>query len=156
MIRKFKFEDQIYESLSCLPMAARRKLDALGIKISLAQWEQLGRGEWLMICHAPSGSEDERQALRTFIGEATFARTGSPPKTLPDDARQSARPPARVPDLLARNARATGVELDDTAWAAMDEDERYALIKLGDNEKPSHNFAAALEEFMASDRLEAK
>ena len=65
-------------------------------------------------------------------------------------------PPARVPDLLARNARATGVELDDTAWAAMDEDERYALIKLGDNEKPSHNFAAALEEFMASDRLEAK
>ena len=156
MIRKFKFEHQIYESLNCLPMAARRKLDAVGIKISLAQWEQLGRGERLMICHAPSGSEDERQALRTFIGEATFARTGSPPKTLPDDARQSACPPARVPDLLARNARATGVELDDTAWAAMDEDERYALIKLGDNEKPSHNFAAALEEFLASDRLEAK
>jgi hypothetical protein len=74
MIRKFKFEHQIYESLNCLPMAARRKLDALGIKISLAQWEQLGRGERLMICHAPSGSEDERQALRTFIGEATFAR----------------------------------------------------------------------------------
>jgi hypothetical protein len=67
MIRKFKFEHQIYESLNCLPMAARRKLDALGIKISLAQWEQLGRGERLMICHAPSGSEDERQALRTFI-----------------------------------------------------------------------------------------
>ena len=60
-----------------------------------------------MIYHAPSGSEDERQALRTFIGEATFARTGAPPKTLPDDARQSACPPARVPDLLARNARAT-------------------------------------------------
>src|SRR5260370_21615023 len=121
MIRKFKFEDQIYESLSCLPMAARRKLDALGIKISLAQWEQLGRGERLMICHAPSGSEDERQALRTFIGEATFARTGSPPKTLPDDARQSACPPARVPDLLARNAPATAVDLDHTPSAPMDQ-----------------------------------
>ncbi len=34
MIRKFKFEDQIYESLSCLPMAARRKLDALGNRSS--------------------------------------------------------------------------------------------------------------------------
>ena len=54
MIRKFKFEEEIYESLNCLPMAARRKLDALGVKLSLAQWEQLGRGERLMICHAPS------------------------------------------------------------------------------------------------------
>jgi len=56
MIRKFKFEDEIYESLNCLPMAARRKLDALGVKLSLARWEKLGRGERLMICHAPSAS----------------------------------------------------------------------------------------------------
>jgi len=67
MIRKFKFENEIYESLNCLPMAARRKLDELGGKLSLAQWEQLGRGERLMICHGPSASEEERDALRTFI-----------------------------------------------------------------------------------------
>ncbi len=156
MIRKFRFEDEIYESLSCLPMAARRKLDALGIKISLAQWEQLGRGERLMICHALSGSEEERDALRTFIEEATVVRTGSPPKTLPEDVRLSACPPAHLPDLLARNARAIGIELDDTAWAAMDEDQRYALIKLGDTEKPSDNFEAALGEFLASDYVEVK
>ena len=47
MIRKFKFEAEIYESLNCLPMATRRKLDAVGIKLHLAQWEQLGRGERL-------------------------------------------------------------------------------------------------------------
>jgi hypothetical protein len=83
MIRKFKFEDEIYESLNCLPMAARRKLDALGVKLSLAQWERLGRGERLMICHAPSASEEERDALRTFIEEATIERAGLAPKTLP-------------------------------------------------------------------------
>jgi hypothetical protein len=53
MMRKFKFEAEIYDSLNCLPLAARRKLDALGIKLHLAQWEQFGRGERLMICHAP-------------------------------------------------------------------------------------------------------
>jgi len=37
MILKFKFEDEIYESLNCLPMAVRRKLDALGVRLSLAQ-----------------------------------------------------------------------------------------------------------------------
>ena len=96
MIRKFKFEAEIYESLNCLPMAARRKLDAVGIKLRLAQWEQLGRGERLMICHAPADSEEEQSALRTFIEEVALARTGSPAKTLSDDTRrrQSARSPA--------------------------------------------------------------
>jgi hypothetical protein len=50
MIRKFKLEAEIYESLNCLPMAA------VGIKLHLAQWGQLGRGERLMICHAPADS----------------------------------------------------------------------------------------------------
>src|SRR5688500_11279913 len=80
MMRKFTFEAEIYDSLNCLPMAARRKLDALGIKLHLAQWEQLGRGERLMICHAPTDSDDERSALRAFIEEAVLARTGSPTK----------------------------------------------------------------------------
>ena len=59
IIRKFEFEADIYESLNCLPMAARRKLDALGIKVHLAQWEQFGRGERLMICHAPTDTEKD-------------------------------------------------------------------------------------------------
>jgi hypothetical protein len=148
MIRKFKFEAEIYDSLNCLPMAARRKLDALGIKLHLAQWEQLGRGERLMICHAPSGSDEECLALKTFIEEAALARSGAPATILPEDSRRSASPPAYPPEVLVRNARAAGVELDNDAWARLDDDQRYALIKLGDTEKPSHNLAAALEEFL--------
>jgi hypothetical protein len=150
MIRKFKFEADIYESLKCLPMAARRKLDALGIKIHLAQWEQFGRGERLMICHAPANTEEERCALRTFIEEVTIARTGSPATVLPEEARQSAYPPAHPPLSLVHNARAFGVALDEGAWTALDDDQRYALIKLGDSEKPSHNLELALQEFFES------
>lgn len=151
MIRKFEFEADIYESLNCLPMAARRKLDALGIKLHLVQWEQLGRGERLMICHAPADSEEERSALRTFIEEVALARTGSPAEILPDDVRRSANPPDHPPRVLAQHARASGVELDDKAWAVLDDDQRYALIKLGDSEKPSHNLELALQEFLESD-----
>ena len=150
MIRKFKFEAEIYESLNCLPMAARRKLDAVGIKLHLAQWEQLGRGERLMICHAPADSEEEQRALRTFIEEVALARTGSPAKILPDDARRSANPPDHAPKVLAQHARVSGVELDEKAWVALDDDQRYALIKLGDSEKPSHNLKVALQEFFES------
>jgi hypothetical protein len=106
MIRKFKFEAEVYESLNCLPMAARRKLDAVGIKLHLAQWEQLGRGERLMICHASADSHEERSALRTFIEEIALVRTGSPAKILPDHARRSANPPDNPPQVLAQHARA--------------------------------------------------
>src|ERR1700720_4343352 len=129
MIRTFKFEAEIYESLNCLPMAARRKLDAVGIKLHLAQWEQLGRGERLMICHAPADSEEEQSALRTFIEEVALARTDSPAKILSHDARRSADPPNQPPQMQAQHARVVGVELDDKAWAALDDDQRYALIK---------------------------
>jgi len=147
MIRKFKFEDEIYSSLSCLPMAARRKLDQLGIKIGLEQWQQLGRGERLMICHAPTASAEETEALRIFINEVTLAKCGTKPKDLPEEKRQGAKPPASAPALLVENARASGVALTPAAWAALDDDQRYALIKLG-VEKQSHNLKAALDEFV--------
>jgi hypothetical protein len=147
MMRKFQFEADVYESLNCLPMAARRKLDALGIKVHLSQWEQFGRGERLMICHAPADTEEERSALRTFIEEVAISRTGSAAEVLPQEARQSASPPAHPPLSLVQNARALGVELDGEAWARLDDDERYALIKLGDAKKPSHNLKPALREF---------
>ncbi|MBV8361699.1 MAG: hypothetical protein JO189_27745, partial [Deltaproteobacteria bacterium] len=67
MMRQFDFEAEIYESLSCLPMAARRKLDRLGLKISLEQWQRLSRAERLMICHAPASMPDECEVLKSFI-----------------------------------------------------------------------------------------
>jgi hypothetical protein len=147
MMRRFQFEAEVYESLSCLPMTARRKLDQLGIKIGLEQWQQLGRGERLMICHAPTASADETEALRIFINEVTLARCGTKPKELPEEKRQGAQPPASVPALLVENAKANGVALTQSAWGALDDEQRYALIKLG-IEKQSHNFKAALAEFV--------
>jgi len=49
MIRKFKFEDEMHESLQCVPMAVRRKLDRVGLKVGLEQWKALDRGERLAI-----------------------------------------------------------------------------------------------------------
>jgi hypothetical protein len=147
MMRRFQFEAEVYESLSCLPMAARRKLDLLGIKISLDQWQHLGRGERLMICHAPTNSAEESEALRLFINETTMAKAGSAPKELAMEIRQSARPPKAPPPRLIENAKSLGVTFTQTEWDGLDDDQRYALIKLG-VEKNSHNLKAAMQEFL--------
>ena len=147
MMRRFQFEAEVYESLSCLPMAARRKLDLLGIKISLDQWQHLGRGERLMICHAPTNSAEESEALRLFINEATIAKAGSAPKELAAEKRETARPPKAPPARLIENAKSVGVTFTQTEWDGLDDDQRYALIKLG-VEKNSHNLKAAMNEFL--------
>jgi len=147
MIRKFKFEDEIYASLSCLPMAARRKLDQLGLKIGFDQWQQLSRGERLMICHAPIACEDEIEALRLFVNETMLAKSGAAPKALPPEKLQAVNPPQTVPPRLVESAQKSGVTLTQDAWAALDDDERYALIKLG-VEKESHKLKKALDEFV--------
>jgi hypothetical protein len=135
MIRRFKFEDEVHQTLSCVPMAVRRKLDRVGVKLSLEQWQQLGRGERLAIC--------------LFIREAVKDRCGgATPKELPDEVRAAADPPAHPPALLVERARDVGITLGEREWARLDSDERYALIKLGAGAEPSHNLAAGLRELL--------
>ena len=148
MIRRFKFEDEIHQNLSCVPMHARRKLDRAGVKISLGQWQALGRGERLAICHLPAESEDECDALRMFIEEAVRNRGAGEAKPLSDEARRAADPPPTPPSRLIDNARAEGVALNQVEWDRLDPDERYALLKLGGGAERSHNLGAALREFL--------
>jgi hypothetical protein len=147
MIRKFKFEDEMHESLQCVPMAVRRKLDRVGLKIGLEQWKGLDRGQRLAICHIPTDSSEECDALTFFIREAMVRRFGVEPKQLSDSARASAEPPAIAPNQLVAHAREAGFDLRGAVWARLDADERFALMKMGDVARASHNLAAALKEF---------
>ena len=116
MIRKFKFEDEMHESLQCVPMAVRRKLDRVGLKIGLEQWKSLDRGERLAICHLPVASAEECDGLSEFIREAMQRRFGVEPKVLTDAQRASADPPASPPDRVVKHARAQGFDLSAAVW----------------------------------------
>src|SRR5260370_42685458 len=111
MIRKFKFEDEMHESLQCVPMAVRRKLDRVGLKVGLEQWKALDRGERLAICHIPADSGEECEALAVFICEAMMRRFGGEPKQLADSQRGSAAPPGSPPGPLVSHARGVGFDL---------------------------------------------
>ena len=63
MMREFKFEDDMHTTLACVPMAVRRKLDRVGVKVGLEQWKALGRGERLAICHLPVERHDRTRGV---------------------------------------------------------------------------------------------
>jgi hypothetical protein len=148
MIRRFKFEDEVHHTLACVPMAVRRKLDRVGVKVSLEQWQALAQHERLAICHLPTDSEEERGTLQIFLEESVRARSGAGTKNLSDEIKRSAEPPTTPPMRLAENARTAGVTLSQAVWERLDADERYALIKLGGGAEQSHNFIAALRELI--------
>lgn len=148
MIRRFKFEDEMHHSLACVPMAVRRKLDRVGVKVSLEQWQALAHHERLAVCHLPTDSPEEREAVKTFVEESVKARAGTTTKALSEEVKRSAEPPGTPPAPLVENARAAGVTLNQPIWARLDADARYALIKLGGGDKQSHNFVAALQELI--------
>jgi len=150
VIRHFKFEHEIYETLDLVPMAVRRKLDQIGIKIGLEQWRMLGRGERLAICHLPVNLEEECEALRVFVQEAVKRVTGAEPQILPAAERAIADPPGEPPALLVERAQTAGFVLDETSWSRLDADARYALIKMGAGKAVSQSFTAALREFLGA------
>jgi hypothetical protein len=146
MMREFMFEEEMHQSLAGVPMAVRQKLDRVGVKIGLKQWQALGRGERLAICHLPIDHENQRETLNLFIAEAVERACGEQPKTLAESERAIAEPPHTLPAEVAAQ-RAPMARLDQAAWERLDADERYALINLGGGARHSHNLAAALAEF---------
>ncbi|MGO9059596.1 MAG: nitrate reductase associated protein [Candidatus Binataceae bacterium] len=148
MFRRFSFEQDIYCTLECVPMTMRRKLDRIGLKIGLVQWQALGQGERLAMCHLPVEEPEECDALRSFVIEAVKRVSGAEPKELPPDQRLTAEPPREVPSSLVADARAAGVALTQQMWERLDGDQRYVLTKLGGPAK-SDKLAIALRELFA-------
>jgi hypothetical protein len=152
MFRRFNFEEDIYCSLDCVPMTVRRKLDRIGLKVGLAQWQALGQGERLAACHLPADQPEECEAIRTFIIEAVKRASGVEPKELPAVQRLTAEPPREVPPSLVGDARSTGVALTQEMWDRLDGDQRYVLTKLGGQSKSDKLGIALRELFSDSDR----
>ncbi len=145
MFRRFDFEEDIYCTLDCVPMTMRRKLDRIGLKVGLAQWQALGQGERLAMCHLPAQEPEECDALRSFVIEAVKRVSGAEPKELPPDQRSTAEPPREVPPSLVADARSAGVALTQQMWDRLDGDQRYVLTKLVGPAK-SDKLAIALRE----------
>ena len=146
MYRRFVFEGEIHQSLSCVPLAVRRKLDVAGLKISLAGWQALSRAERLGLCHLPIANDDEvavyREVMRGFCDGHGVALT-----TLDDpQAHSRVWNSVQMPAAVAARVAATGGSLDQAAWHALDEDSRYGLLKMAEPKQSPAKFQAILAE----------
>ncbi len=111
--------EAIDETLPLLPLAARRVLDALGQKLSLAGWLSLDLEDRRQIVLAGAGDAVDPGA-RAIVERAIPRAAPIEPLSEPDPAS-----PAR--ELLA--ALGSSRPLDDGRWRGLRSVERYVLVK---------------------------
>ena len=143
----FEFEKDFQQTLHCVPMAVRMKLDLSGVKLKLKEWLKLSEAErnefLLMACNAPAEEEAFRARMTGLVKE----RTGETPELMPPPVRPPWEDAEHVPAPLAEKARSEGFSISPQAWADLSPLQRFALVKLSRPGHENKNFLPAAREF---------
>jgi len=143
----FQFEADFVDSLRCIPMQVRMKLDTCGVKLKLQHWHQFTEQERQSLVEKPCTKPEEIASYRHNLQQLVRDRTGTPASELPIDAHPAWMDATTIPPNIQEKAQEFGVSLTTQQWATLTSEQRFALIKLS---RPSHenkNFLPALKEF---------
>lgn len=144
----FAFEMDFSDTLRCIPMAVRRKLDLSGIKLTLRQWNRFTREERAALLGLPCETPAEAEAYQAELVRLVRERTSEEAKALPAVIAPDWRRVDRVPAAVEAFARSLGVEPPGAAqWRALSELQRFALLKLTRDNHDNANFLPAMREF---------
>ena len=143
----FQFESDFVDSLQCIPMLVRMKLDNCGVKLKLVHWNQFSQAERQRLVDLPCQTDAETRAYKNFLQDLVTQKTGRSAKELAIDPHPPWLNDATIPQDVQTKAKELEIDLSLSQWSSLTPAQRFALIKLS---RPSHenkNFIPALQEF---------
>lgn len=143
----FEFEADFVESLRCIPMQVRYKLDTSGIKLKLSDWHQMSQAEREALIELPCTTETEIQSYRQHLEHLILQRTGIPAKQLPIESDPTWMDSTNVPASVQEKAQELGLSITTQQWQSLTPLQRFALIKLSRSGHENTNFPKAMAEF---------
>lgn len=143
----FQFEQDFAESLRCVPMQVRLKLDTCGIKLPLALWNQFSLAERQHLMVQDCGDVAAIATYRDHLHHLIQHYQADPVKTLAIDPAPPWLDSHSIPASVQDQADAVGNPLTLAQWQALTPLQRFALIKLSRPSHENHNFRPALVEF---------
>ena len=78
----FQFEADFVESLRCIPMEVRMKLDTCGVKLKLQHWHQFNAQERETLVIMSCSTENEVQEYRDYLQHLVIQYNEQPAKDL--------------------------------------------------------------------------
>ena len=147
MARFFAFEQDFIDSLRCIPMIVRYKLDTCGVKLKLNHWHSFSQAQKDNLVNAPCHSAIEVEEYKQNLQALIHNQTGEYAKELDIDPQPEWLNHEAIPVTVQEKAQEFNLQLSLSDWQKLDPVQRFALIKLS---RPSHenrNFLPALQEF---------
>lgn len=143
----FQFEADFVNSLRCIPMVVRYKLDTCGIKLKLSHWNHFNLAEREALVDLPCVTTNEIKTYCEFLQQLVIKQTGTPASELPIEQNPAWMDDKTIPSDVLEKAQEEGINITIEQWASLSPVQRFALIKLS---RPSHenfNFLPAMKEF---------
>lgn len=148
MIQYFRFEeDFVAENIRCIPMIARFKLDACGIKLKLKEWSSMNGEERQNIAEYACTTEDEIRAYRQYVKTVILYRMSHEAQDLEVDKEPDWADKNCIPETVQQKLVSLHFLLEPAKWRQLNDLQRFVLVKLS---KPGHenkNFPIAMKEF---------
>ncbi|MBD2752114.1 nitrate reductase associated protein [Spirosoma validum] len=146
----FAFESDFVDSLRCIPMVVRYKLDTCGIKLKLPEWVKLTVADKARLAEQLCHTSAEINQYRLDLIELVLLRcqhrvselgvvdaTWDVLNQVPDEVQQKAVEWACNPLTIQQ-------------WLQLDVLQRFALVKLSRSGHEGRNFPRAIREFFGS------
>jgi hypothetical protein len=147
-VQYFKFEEDFVEdNVRCIPMIVRFKLDAVGIKLKLAEWSKLNPEERSMLAEEPCATPIEKAVYRNKVMLLVKIRTGHEPMDLEINRMPEWANLHNIEPLLQEKAREYNWKISMEQWRSLSNLQRFALLKLYRPGHENKNFPKAMEEF---------
>ncbi|GAB4293875.1 MAG: nitrate reductase associated protein [Oscillatoriaceae cyanobacterium] len=143
----FQFESEFVDSLHCIPMQVRLKLDTCGIKLKLSQWNKFTQEERQTLVEQQCTTNQEIREYRKLLQKLVLERTGEEAKDMPLDEAPAWLDSKNIPEAVQEKAGEFGANLTVEKWANLEIVQRFALIKLSRSSHENSNFLPALQEF---------
>lgn len=147
----FAFEEDFVEAgVRCIPMIVRFKLDAVGIKLKLAQWSRMTREERLALVNMACESADEVTRYRADLCRMLQMQFGEAPTLIPIEQNPAWSRKDEIPYTITERLREHSASMDLAQWQVLSDLQRFALVKLSYPGHENKNFPRALVEFRIS------
>ena len=145
--RFFEFESDFVDTLRCVPMIVRYKLDTCGIKLKLPEWAKFNVKHKEMLAHMRCYTATEIENYRSFVQSLVYTYTGHEASIL-GHVNDSWNNIFEVPtEVILKAEEWECPEISIRNWINLDTLQRFALVKLSRSGHEGRNFPVALREF---------
>ncbi|BAU09641.1 hypothetical protein, nitrate reductase-associated [Leptolyngbya sp. NIES-3755] len=143
----FQFESDFVDSLRCIPMIVRYKLDTCGVKLKLHQWNKFTESDRQKTIELPCTTEDEIRNYHDLLHDLIKERTGETATDLAIEPNPAWNGATIVPESVNTKAKEVGITITQAQWGSLTPIQRFVLIKLSRSSHENANFLPAVKEF---------